>query len=349
MTTGSGAEDLREVGPLGQSIAYAFRFLFVGVCVMAAIWFVSNVRQIPPDSQAVVIRFGAVARVQGPGLLLALPRPIERVVVLPGRSRQIPLPITRFMDGQTQDVETSQGFDLATDPRLNAGFLLTGDSSVVHLQAQLYYQIVDPVAYMTAADHVGPALQRFFIASAISTIAGRDLDSILVARPEIASSANEASRRERLRMDLLNAVNRRLDELVGSNADLGVRVSRVDLVPSIPAGAKSAFDYVLVTIQNAQTSIATANTNAQITLQEANRDKDRTFTDATAAADERISAAKVNSDSIAALAQEAQGMSRSMQMSRLYYDRIGPLLRKAGRVQAVDRTGAVHVLVRGAQ
>ena len=128
---------------------------------------------------------------------------------------------------------------------------------------------------------------------------------------------------------------------------MGVRVSRIDLVPAIPAGAKSAFDNVLVVMQTAQTSIALANTNAQFTTQGANRTKDRTFTDAAAAADERISEAKVQTASIAALSSQSQGMSRSMQLSRLYYDRIHTLLHKAGRVEAVDRSGVAHVLMPG--
>ncbi|HEX3945000.1 MAG TPA: SPFH domain-containing protein [Rhizomicrobium sp.] len=337
--------ELREVGPLGQSVAYAFRFLFVAACLIAAGWFVSNIHQIPPDSQAVVIRFGTVARIQGPGLLIALPKPIENVVVLPARDRQIPLSISRFMEGRP--TQPAEAFELNSDPRLNAGFLLTGDSAVVHLQAQLFYQITDPTAYMIAKQHVAPALQRLFIASAISTLAGRDLDSILVARPEVASRAGEASRRERLRGDLLRAVNRRLSELAQDGSSLGIAVSRVDLVPAIPAEAKSAFDNVLVVSQRAQTQTANARTYAQTMMQESDREKDRTFTDATAAADERISNAKVQTASIAALAQQTEGMSRGMQMSRLYYDRIGPLLKKAGRVQAVDRTGAAHLLLPG--
>ncbi len=67
----SAAEDLRDVGPWGQSVALSFRFLFLGACLIAAGWFVSNFRQVPPDSQAVVMRFGTVARMSGPGLLLA--------------------------------------------------------------------------------------------------------------------------------------------------------------------------------------------------------------------------------------------------------------------------------------
>ncbi len=76
-------EEMKDVGPLGQAVALAFRFLFIAACVIALGWFVSNFRQVPPDSQAVVMRFGAVARMQGSGLLMALPRPLEQIVVLP--------------------------------------------------------------------------------------------------------------------------------------------------------------------------------------------------------------------------------------------------------------------------
>jgi len=209
-------EDLRELGPWGQAVALSFRFLFLAAGLIGAGWLVSNFHQIPPDSQAVVMRFGSVARIRGSGLLLAWPRPIEQVVVLPAAARQLQLPIRRYEDNQYGSV--SQGFDTSSDPRFNSGFLLTGDSGVVHLEARVLYQINDPLAYMIAADHVEPALERLFLASAVVMMAGRDMDSVLVARPEIASEATEATRRERLRSDLMNAVNRRL---VGSGATGG--------------------------------------------------------------------------------------------------------------------------------
>ncbi len=93
------------------------------------------------------------------------------------------------------------GYELSDTPRLNSGFLLSGDSSVVHLEARIFYQITDAQSYMIAADHIAPALQRIFIASAVDAMAARDLDTILVARPEIASRGREAMRREQLRAD----------------------------------------------------------------------------------------------------------------------------------------------------
>ncbi|HVW72139.1 MAG TPA: SPFH domain-containing protein [Rhizomicrobium sp.] len=349
--TDSVADDLKEVGPWGQAVAISFRFLLFGAVAIAIGWLVSNIRQVPADSQAVVIRFGTVARVQGPGLLLAWPKPIEQVVLVPGSARQIQLSIDRFKDGD-QGAETYAsivGYAPSEQARLNSGFLLTGDSSVVHLVAQIYYQITDPEAYMIAQDHVAPALQRLFIASTVDTIAARDLDAILVARPEIASRNDEAARRERLRADLVSAVNHRLQQLAVQGASLGVMLSRVDLVPSIPAGAKGAFDGVLVVTQEAEQGIANARTNAEESMQEANQTKDRTTTDATARAQEAVSDATVATASIAALGQNNNGMSRAMQMSRLYYDRIGPVLKRAGHVEIVAKDGTARLLLPGAR
>lgn len=342
------AEELRDVGPWGQAVALSFRFLLFGVVVIAIGWLVSNIQQVPPDSQAVVVRLGTVSRVHGPGLLLAWPRPIEDVVLVPGAARQISLPVARFVDGSADNATISAlGYTPSTESRLNGGFLLTGDSSVVHLVAQIFYQITDAPAYMVAANHVEPALQRLFIASTINVLASRDLDTVLVARPEIASRNAEATRRERLRSDLVNAVNRRLGALAERGAGLGVKVSRVDLVPSIPSDAKDAFDSVLVVTQEAEQGIASARTDAEMSMQEANQTKDRTVTNATAAAQEAISNATASTASIAALGQNSIGMSRAMQMSRLYYDRIGPIVKKAGRVEVVGPDGSARLIAPG--
>jgi regulator of protease activity HflC (stomatin/prohibitin superfamily) len=342
--------DMREVGPWGQAAALSFRFLLVAAIGIAIFWLVSNIRQVPADSQAIVIRLGTVERVQGPGLLLALPRPIEQIVLVPASARQTQFTISRFVDSLSPDVlagiiAATQGYPLSDAPRLNSGFLMTGDSNVVHLEAQIFYQISDPIAYMIQADHVGPALQRLFVASTVGTLASRDLDSILVARPEIASQNTEAQRRERLRTDLMNAVNRRLEGLAERGAGLGITVSRVDLVPSIPNGAKVAFDSVLVVGQEADQSVAEARTNSSLTMQRAQSARDRTTTDATARAEEAVSAANVATASITALGQNTQDMSHGMQMSRLYYDRIGGIINKAGRVEIVESNGSVRLLL----
>ena len=340
-------EGAEPAGPWAQSAKLAFRFLFLAVCLAAIGWLVSNFRQVPPESRAMVYRFGTLVRQQGSGLLMAWPQPIEKIVILPSEDRQLEFRIDQF----EPDSAVGGDFMISDYARENEAFLLTGDDSVVHLQASLLYQIVDPAAYILAAEHVQPALQRIFVASAVAVCASRDLDTILVARPELDSGTSAAARagREQLRGDLMNAINRRLDDLaaLGTGAALGVKVSRVDLAAAIPSGAKSAFDYVLIATQQADRDIAESRTGAAMTALRANQDRDRTLTDADARAAEKTTDARSRTAAIAALAKESLGLSGSMLASRIYYDRIGALLAKAARVDTVDNNGGVQLMLPG--
>jgi regulator of protease activity HflC (stomatin/prohibitin superfamily) len=345
MTATGLREGAEPTGAWAQSTKLAFRFLFLAVCLAAVGWCFSGIRQVPPESRAVVYRFGAIARQQGAGLLLAWPRPIEQIVILPSADRQIEFQIEQFKPAETPSVD----FLLSRDARENVAFLLTGDASVVHLQSSLLYQIVDPAAYILAAEHVAPALRRLFIASAVSVCAARDLDTILVARPELADGSNAAARasREHLRADLMNEINRRLDELAGAGAGLGIVVSRVDLAATISEGAKKAFDHVLIASQQAERGVAEARTAAAKTALSANQDYDRILADADANAAERVTEAQTRTAQIDALAQGSRGLSASMLINRIYFDRIGPLLAKAARVDTVDHDGGVNLILPG--
>ena len=349
MTTPETAAEIREgaepSGAWAQSAKLAFRFLFLAVILAGVGWLFSNLRQVPPESRALVYRFGQLVRQQGSGMLLAWPQPIERIVILPTEDRQLEFRIDKF----EPDSALGGDFMISDYARENDAFLLTGDASVVHLQAALLYQITDPAAYILAAEHVGPALQRVFVASAVAVCASRDIDTILVARPELDAAANAASRasREQLRGDLMNAMNRRLDDLSAQGASIGIKVSRVDLAAAIPSGAKSAFDYVLIATQQADRDIAEARTGAAMTALRANQDRDRTLTDADARAEEKTTEAKTRTAAVAALAKGSPGLSGEMLESRVYYDRIGALLGKAARVDTVDSNGGISLMLPG--
>jgi regulator of protease activity HflC (stomatin/prohibitin superfamily) len=226
--------------------------------------------------------------------------------------------------------------------------ILSGDMSVVHLEATLFYQITDAKAYVLSAKHVDPALERVFFASAIAVCGSRDLDKILVARPELETSSGTArAGRERLRADLMSEINRRLADLADQGASLGVTVSRVDLLPSIPEEAEAAFSSVLVAIQGAETSVAQARTNAEQIAQRANQEKDRALTEAQAQAAERINNAQSRTSAIVALTKSSPGLTGRSLASQIYADRIGPLLHKAAQIQTTNGDSA-HLILPGA-
>lgn len=335
--------DARErAGPWEQSARLAFAFLAVGVLVLALGWAGSNVRQVPADSRAVVLRLGAFDRQQAAGLLVAWPHPIEQVILLPAADRQLEFAVNRFVT--TDDALAAPR--LNADARRNAGFLLTGDAGVVTLRATLLYQISDPAAYVIARPHVAAALERLFVASAVAVTASRDLDAILVARPD--RLGGEASgERERLRSDLLRATNARLAGLAAQGAGLGVTVRRVDIVVALPAEAKEAFDEVLRTTQAVETEVARARTYAETRAQEAAQQRDQTLTEARAAAAERRSLAGGRTAAITGLATQAAAPSGRAMLERIYAERISRLLRRAKSVESFDPRGGAHLILPG--
>lgn len=201
-------------GPVAQSVRIAFSASRVAMVLLALYWAVSNIRQIPPDAQVVVIRFGEVVRIQQAGLVMAWPRPIEHVELLPSADRQITLPIDAGMTAGRAIVDpVSRLMDEASPPR--AGIYLTGDGGVVLLDATLTYRIDDPAAWYLARDHVAPALRRLYLASAVALASGRAMDDFIVVRTGQASDDPAApgrlqAAREAVRGSLVAEINQRL-------------------------------------------------------------------------------------------------------------------------------------------
>lgn len=338
-----------RTGPWEQAIRLAFGFLALGVLVLALGWVTSNVRQVPPDSRAVVLRLGAFAREQDAGLLLAWPAPLEEVLLLPAADRQLELAISRFGTGRMGQ-RALESPNLSADPRRNTGFLLTGDAGIVNLRASLLYGITEPAAYVVARAHVPAALERLFIASAVGVLASRDLDAVLVARPgETAAEGEAQGARERLRADLMRETNARLQSLADQGASLGVRVRRVDVIAALPSEAKDAFDEVLRTAQFAEAEIAQARTIAAGSQLSALQQSDSMLANARAAAAEQRAQAITRTASITALTRQAAAASGRAILDRIYAERIGHLLNRAARVELLDPRGGTRLLLPGSK
>lgn len=351
-------------GPLATSVRLGFIMLYIAVFVLGIGWASGNLRQVPPESRAVVMRFGRVNRVQESGLLLAWPAPIETVRLLPAPDRQIEYKVeaqdTGFQSDETDmqllpndDVIHMQGErDLN-----NAAYLLTGDGNVVQLDATLFFTITDPAAYLLVEDHVRPALRRAYLASAVALAASRSLDDFLVARPDQAMAVRAgvpveeavtlAARRQALRTDLVLAINRRLQALQGSGMDLGVAVGRVDVVALLPPVAKAAFDAVLTAVQIADQGAAAARTDAARQAQEANGTHDQLLTEASAAAEERVRTATAQTAHVNALAAQETPANRITLLAHAYQEQIAPILQQAGEVTAVDMRAGQQLVLPG--
>ncbi|NVZ80047.1 protease modulator HflK, partial [Pseudomonas gingeri] len=168
--------------PWIQAGRLAFLGLYAVTLLAALAWAFSNVRQIDPQDRAVVLRLGALERIQNAGLLLAWPRPFEQVVILPAADRVIERRVEGLLRSDAA-LQADRQATLATpvnDALAGSGYLLTGDAGVVQLDVRVFYKVTDPYAFVLQAGHVLPALDRIVTRSAVALTAARDLDTILV-------------------------------------------------------------------------------------------------------------------------------------------------------------------------
>ncbi|APA89938.1 protease modulator HflK (plasmid) [Paraburkholderia sprentiae WSM5005] len=382
---------LPPLGPGAQAVRVSFWFVVAVTVLAACAWAGSNIRRIPPDSRAVVLRFGAFVRTQDAGLLIAWPRPFESTLMVPGSARVLEQriqslerdPRARHADAHSpqvpplSDVEgvtgpsdlpaapadgmaampkpeaeeleaTPAAGALLPDALAGSGYLLTGDNGVLQLHATLYYRVVDAYAYVLQKDRLDAALERIVSASAAAVVAQRNLDAILVARPELLSAGQQlAVKRERLRGDLAQEIERHLRQLDAQHAGLGVEVARVDVEAAFPAAAVSAFNSVLTSLQVAERSMAEARTAAEKTRQDAQQDADRIVLNAQANAVERVATARAKTLTIQQLEAPLRDHSDPGLLARVYRDRAQLVLSKAASVTTVDPKNTSNLILPG--
>ncbi len=337
-------------GPIAQSVAIGFRAVYAAGLLLLAIWLTSNIREIASDSQAVVLRFGRIVRVQEAGLLIAWPRPIETIEVLPGPERQLSQDVAPLPPPTEKSHELIGPFGTEQPMPQDIAAYLTGDGNIVLLHAVLIYRITDPIAYVLERDHVAPALDRLFRAATVDLTAGRNLNDFLVVQSG-ASDAGAAQNVMALRVEvlrsLLDTVNARLQALAARGASLGIEVARIDMTAYLPPEAKKAFDDVLLATQAADKGVAVARTDAERRRQEANRERDQLLAAAQAIATERVSRANVDTARILALARQETPQTRNSLMLREYRAEVSQILNRAGSTVLVDPKSGVRFVLPG--
>ncbi|HEY0802719.1 MAG TPA: SPFH domain-containing protein [Steroidobacteraceae bacterium] len=337
--------------PWLQAGGLAFLALY-GVALLAALaWLFSNLHQISPENRAMVIRLGALHRVQSAGLLLGWPRPFEDVVLLPSsetileHDMQIgqPQPIS---GGDAEEDAPGGGMSDAT---ASIGNRLTGDAGVVKMDVKVFYTVIGPYEYVLQKAHIAAALDRLVSRSVVSVCASRDLDAILVARPELLGSANQlAEQREQLRGDVMRNINRYLDDLHTAGAGLGIQLKRVDLMATLHPETVDAFNSVLTASQEVLQEIANARTDSERMLQAANEESDRTIEIAQARASERLAKAQADTADVLQLSAAVKSGTDPGLLPRMYRERITAILAKSSFLTMVNPGDDTHLIIQGA-
>jgi regulator of protease activity HflC (stomatin/prohibitin superfamily) len=323
------------------------------VALLAALaWVFSNVHQISPENRAMVVRLGALNRVQNAGLLFAWPRPFEEVVLLPSSEtileHDMRIGQPQSSSGSADAEEDAPGGGIS-DATASIGNRLTGDAGVVKMDVKIFYTVSDPYEYVIQKAHIAAALDRLLSRSVVLVCASRDLDAILVARPEMLGAANQlAEQREQLRGDVMQNINRYLAQLHHAGAGLGIQLKRVDLLATLHPETVEAFNSVLTASQEVLQEIANARTDAERMLQAANEESDRIIEIAQAKASERLAKAQADTADVLQLSAAIKSGTDPGLLARMYRERITAILAKSTSLTMVNPGDDTHLIIQGA-
>ena len=121
------------------------RMIGLVVLVLVALWGLSGIYTVNPDSVGVVLRFGRYVGTTRPGLNYHLPYPIEEVLT-PAVTRVNKLDVGYRVGASG---ETMSDDDVAAQESL----MLTGDENIVDINFSVFWQINDPEAYLFNIRH----------------------------------------------------------------------------------------------------------------------------------------------------------------------------------------------------
>lgn len=228
------------IDPAQQSLADALRVSFtilkLIMLVLVVFYLGSNIFNVPTQNTAVRLRFGEVVSDPLPpgGPHFAMPYPIEQVINI--RTSPQTLSLSRQFWFEVTDADAGKTASELADSKqgpLNPerdGYLITGDSNIVHTKWQLTYRVEDARKYI---EHVGDAAMAETLVRSAAEQAIVQAVAQLTADEFLKGITNEAAAQ--------SITNRTLEEL-----QTGIHVETLSVSQyTVPMSTMDAFQAVL--------------------------------------------------------------------------------------------------------
>lgn len=171
----------------------ATRLLAVGMTGIIIYYLVSGITMVAPNEAGIVLRFGKqLGPPRPPGLLAALPRPVDEVIKVPVKTvQEAPLTLWACAGADTGSL------DPAAQP-----YSLTGDANIIRAHFVVRYQIADPAAYALGANDRERLRDAILYQAACKTISSMGVETILtIGKDEIGLRALRLAQREMDRLE----------------------------------------------------------------------------------------------------------------------------------------------------
>lgn len=313
--TGTASEIRRLAAPFARLIDGAWQRMHWWVIAMAILYSISGVTVVKPDEVAVILRWGRLVgatpalQEKGPGLLFALPRPIDQVV----RVQVKHVSEVRVSTLASYEQDSSNTLDPLTQ-----GYALTGDQNIVHVDMIAHYRVRDPALWAFYGPNADEVLRVEVASAMVRSLGEMGVDRVL-------SDGREA---------LVAIATRRAQEGLDA-CQSGLELSLLELTELAPPLALSEdFDAVQSAYIGAQTQLNNAQAFAQSAIPKAHADADAAVQTAQGDAAAALAIATGEGSAFLALEREYKA-SPAVVRERLYRDALDHAIGGAGNVRWV--------------
>jgi regulator of protease activity HflC (stomatin/prohibitin superfamily) len=295
----------------GESIRRALHtvlWLLRGIMALLVLFYLfSGVTIVGAGQVALVERFGRLLeQVHPPGLVWAWPRPIDRVILLPGRQ----VLELSWEEWAPQAVEEGEPIARAALHPARHGYSLTGDQNILQGRFVLRYRVNDPAAYFRGAADPSAALRQVLGQSLTRALAATTVDEVLSdGRPAAAAEAL------------------RLTQETLARLDLGLEVLALEFAELVPpVWVFSAFEEVIQAQVEAETEVENALNERARLLPEAEATAHRILAEASAEARMRVLQATAAADTFLRVLPAARTEPEAFRARRFseMWDRLAP-------------------------
>ncbi|HEY0256694.1 MAG TPA: FtsH protease activity modulator HflK [Candidatus Methylacidiphilales bacterium] len=255
----------------------SIRLLVIGMIFLVLIYLASGVTVVGPNEVGVLLRFGKIqSHIYPPGLLLALPLPIDEVIKVPVKTVQ-----EASLDLWATAPKEN---DISLDP-VTQRYSLTGDVNIVRAKFVLRYQISDPIQFVLSANHADQLRDAILYESASQVLGSMKVDDALTSRKYMIT---------------LEAMRRAQEKIARLKLGLHLVAFEVREI-NPPRSVVASFQDVVSAKLQAKTLVEQANAYAATELPSAKADAYRTEQNADAYAQQVV--AKAQGEASAFLAQ----------------------------------------------
>ena len=287
--------------------------VFLAYILLHVVW--QSFYTVEAHEQAVVLRFGKLHSVAGPGLHMMIPE-VDQAVRVSIEEHSLRLPMERPGTAPMARLKRRSARQRAEEP-----LMLTGDLNAAVVEWTVQWRVVDPAKYLFSihADHIESTVHSVAHSIMHRLIGDYSIDEIL------------AGKREELGLSALRATQEMLD-----GYDCGIQVTGLQMQRvTPPERVKPAFDQVNAAIQLRDKLINEANRERNEMIPRAEASSDRLIREAEGYAFRRQAEAQGEISALMAK-YEAYRQAPEVTRQRLYIEAMEEVIRGSGPKTVID-------------